>query len=99
VETSGNQSIYAKASYGELGEVRAGLKAGFDVNAQDEFGRTLLHYAIDGNHASLVEFLIISFGANPNIADNEGITAVDVALHNGDPATLTVLENEGVISY
>ena len=99
VETSGDQSIYANASFGELGKVRGGIEAGFDVNSQDEYGCTVLHYAVDGTHTNLAEMLIVTYGADASIKDNEGNTPVDVALRVGDPAMLSVFENEGLIQY
>jgi ankyrin repeat protein len=42
------------------------LDKGFDINTQDESGRTPLHYAIDLDNMELLKFLIEN-GAEPEI--------------------------------
>lgn len=47
------------------------LAQGCDINAQEENGRTALHYALDLENKALIKFLIEN-GADINIEDNEG---------------------------
>ena len=60
-------------------EVRRLLAAGADVNATDDFGKTVLMYAVSGWEYGTAKFLI-SQGANINDADGEGRTALMWAL-------------------
>ena len=45
---------------------------------KDEEGRSLLHWAVDGGHASLVECLL-GRGAKADVKDSEGDTPLDYA--------------------
>ena len=49
---------------------------GVDINAQDGSGATPLHYAVCGNNTAVVKILLEA-GADPNIADREGVTPFD----------------------
>ena len=46
------------------------LAHGCDIDAQDECGRTALHYAVDLENKALIKFLL-SKGADINLVDNE----------------------------
>lgn len=54
------------------------LSKGFDVNCQDQDGRTPLHYAVDLENAELVSFLM-KHGARPDIQDFNYSTPLDEA--------------------
>lgn len=45
---------------------------------QDEEGRSLLHWAVDGGHAALVDCLL-ERGADVGVRDSEGDTPLDYA--------------------
>ncbi len=47
------------------------LDHGCDINAQEENGRTALHYALDLENKDLIKFLIEN-GADINLEDKEG---------------------------
>jgi len=48
------------------------------VDTRDEEGRTLLHWAVDGNHGALVKVLLAR-GADVTATDKEGDTCLDYA--------------------
>lgn len=48
------------------------------INRQDEEGRSLLHWAVDGGHAALVECLL-GRGADVGARDSQGDTPLDYA--------------------
>jgi cytohesin len=54
------------------------VAAGADVNKRCEHGRTALHMAAAWGHADVARLLVES-GGDPTIADDEGMTPVDVA--------------------
>lgn len=99
VETEGEQSVYALAAAGDAGKVREALESGFDVNAPDANGYTILHHAVSGNQALLVELLIVTYHANPLATDSQGGTPVALALQMGNPEVLDVFYNEGLLTY
>jgi ankyrin repeat protein len=49
-----------------------------DVDLKDGDGQTALHYAASCGHADVVKFLLDN-GADPNVADTEGMLPIDVA--------------------
>lgn len=67
---------FAYARDGQLGLLTMVIKQepNFDVNAVDEDGRTLLHWASGSGHLEIVESLLANFKANPNTHDEEGWT-------------------------
>ena len=99
VETEGQGSIYTQAAQGEIGKVRQGIESGFDVNTPDAQGKTLLHYAVEGDQHALVELLIVNYRADGFIPDKQGVTAVDAAIQLGNPDVLEVLRNEELVTY
>jgi hypothetical protein len=54
------------------------IEAGADVNKQCEHGRTALHMAAAWGHADVAQ-LLLENGADPMIADDEGMTPPNVA--------------------
>lgn len=94
VPTSGSGSIYEAAETGDMGSLRNMLSKGFDVNASDDTGMTLLHHAAAGNQPDVIEMLINEYPAKSNVTDNEGRTPLDVAIQMDSQDAAIVLENE-----
>ena len=53
-----------------------------EINNQDEFGNTALHYAVQGGHTEVVEVLI-NHKAEVTIRNSKGLSALDVAKKDG----------------
>jgi len=79
-----------------LGGVRTLLERGADVNAKGSGGHTplILAAAADPPSKAVVE-LLLSRGADPNLTDNEGSTALDWALLQGESDITARLRQRG----
>ena len=53
------------------------------MDARADTGHTPLHGAIMKNHSRLVE-LLIGYGADPTLAENDGATVLHLVLNNED---------------
>ena len=73
-DENGYTAIHAAAAYGHKELVQLLLAAGADIHAQDNDGDTPLHHC---DMPEMAAFLI-SLGANPLAANNEGKTAPQV---------------------
>ncbi len=58
------------------------LKNGLDVNAQDKFGNTPIFYASENQRELKPLMTLVENGANVNIKNNEGATALEYTLKN-----------------
>jgi RNA polymerase sigma factor (sigma-70 family) len=66
------QASFDRASWmGELSLIEAMLMDGLDINEQDSYGRTLLHYAVHSGNGEAVE-LLIKNGARSDFKDKAG---------------------------
>ena len=54
------------------------VKSGANIDSQDEYGATPLHYSLQAGHTEISKFLVIS-EAIVNIMDKEGLTPLDWA--------------------
>lgn len=59
------------------------VKAGADVNLQDQFGMSALMTAAKEERRQLAKYLLEN-GADPNLTDNEGCSALFYAVRKGD---------------
>lgn len=71
-------SLHDSVRKADFGRITKQLAAGVDVNQRDEFGRTPLMIALDSGATQLAEALLVS-GANPNLVDAKGKTAITYA--------------------
>lgn len=61
-------------------DIEEKIKAIADINYQNEYGMTLLHYAAAYEDKRLVSLLVDMEGIDPDIRDKQGRTAEDIAL-------------------
>jgi len=73
----------------DIKEIRELIKAGADVNAADESGRTPLFEAVGRGHAHIAK-LLIDAGANVNIVDKSGRTPLYRTLRRADIVKLLI---------
>lgn len=83
-EEAETQNIFYYAKRGMMEDVMARLDQGgkegeeVHIDIRDEEGRTLLHWAVDGDHQVLVD-LLLARGADVTTKDGEGETPLDYA--------------------
>jgi ankyrin repeat protein len=76
------QSIHAAAASGNIEIVRAVLEGGADANAQQQAGFRAMHEAGSKGDRALAE-LLVGFGANPRLKNDEGKSSIDFANEKG----------------
>ena len=98
-------SLQDVAVYGDLKTVQLFLDHGADVKAVDPLGRTALMYAATSDALPLdVVKLLVERGADVNAvdkhpnADDEGLTALDMAKRKGDTPIVRLLAASGAKS-
>lgn len=69
---------------------KAMVKAGYDINARNKAGNTVLHYAMK-NGCSEVAVYLIKKGGDVNIANEKQITPMQIAVENGMDEVLAFL--------
>ena len=84
------QQISKALIAGDLAAVKKLIDAGWAINERDDKGRTALFRAVEDKRADLVSLLLFA-GADPNIADNAGISPLmaSVRLLNIDGQRMT----------
>ncbi len=87
-------SLREAAETGDVARIQAILDAPVDIDAVDAVGRTALMLATLNAKESAVE-LLLSHGANPNIADAQGRTPLTVARALRQPEIAAALERAG----
>ena len=77
---------------GKIEFVRWAMEQGVDPNLESpKSGATLLTEAISALQPAIVE-LLVQYGADPEFADDEGITPLELAQKAGNPAMIACLE-------
>ena len=81
---------------GKIEFVRWAMEQGVDPNLESpKSGATLLTEAISALQPAIVE-LLVQYGADPEFADDEGITTLELAQKTGNPAMIACLEKAAV---
>ena len=81
----------AAAKSGQLDLLEQMLVDGVEIDAKDASGRTLLHWAVENDHAEAVR-LLLKYGADRNITDRSRRTAFQSARKRGNPAILHLFD-------
>lgn len=77
---------------GKIEFVRWAMEQGVDPNLESpKSGATLLTEAISALQPTIVE-LLVQYGADPEFADDEGITPLELAQKTGNPTMIACLE-------
>jgi len=82
-ERGGYTPLMFAARAGDLATTRLLLEAGADVNASSVDDGTALVIASANGHEDVALYLLQQGGANPNIAESSGITALHYAVRDG----------------
>lgn len=87
----GNNAMMVNAEWhGSLEVLKIMLKAGLDVKAQNREGNTILHILIRRNSIQTARFLIKK-GADYNLANNDQVTPLQLAVENGKEDLLELM--------
>lgn len=82
--------LHQAAEAGDVQAMKELIRAGEDVNQQDEFGRSPLHIAAARSNRRVVAILI-AVGANVDQADANGTTPLQVAAAEDEPSVARLL--------
>lgn len=82
-DNCGNTALLLHAYwYCDMDVIKAMVKAGYHVNARNEDGDTVLHYAVRDGRGEVVRYLIKK-GADYNLANKEQVTPLQLAVEEG----------------
>jgi Ankyrin repeats (3 copies)/DnaJ domain len=96
-----NTLLTQAAKDGDLEAVRFAvntLQASLDTSCDCPEHRTALHYASECGHEEIVEFLLES-GANPNLINSRGQTALDIASTHNRERIASLIEHKGGVKH
>ncbi len=80
-----NQALLDAATQGDWFNLKRAIKAGADVDARDQDGRTsLMHVVSQGNDLEIVQYLV-ELGADLNAKDNAGRTVFEFLVLPPEP--------------
>jgi len=88
---SNGRKITGALTVGALGSLAIKAES-FDINSQEkETGETALIKAVKDNNSRLIELILLNGGANLNIRDYQGKTALDHAIERGNYKAVKIL--------
>uniref|UniRef100_A0A4X2KGW5 Ankyrin repeat domain 6 n=1 Tax=Vombatus ursinus TaxID=29139 RepID=A0A4X2KGW5_VOMUR len=90
VTKHGRTPLHLAANKGHLPVVQILLKAGCDLDVQDDVGDTALHIAAALNHKKVAKILLEA-GADGTIVNNAGQTPLETARHHNNPEVALLL--------
>lgn len=80
---AGQTALMLAVSHGCIPATKLLLKAGADINAQDEDGSTALMCATEHGQIEVVKLLLAHPSCDPTITDNDGSAAINIAMERG----------------
>ena len=90
-DNDGNNAMMLAAKwYSHMEVLKAMVNAGLDINAQNNEGDTLLHLRLNNNGIQEARYLIKK-GADYNIANNNHVTPVQIAVEQGRDEVLELM--------
>jgi uncharacterized protein len=93
----GGTSLIPASERGHVGYVRRAVRTGIDVNHVNDLGWTALLEAVilgDGSRRyQQIVTILLDAGADPKIADRQGVTALQHAERRGQPEVTRILRN------
>jgi uncharacterized protein len=89
-----NEELFQAVKRGDEGLVASYIKAGIDVNAKEEDGRTALLIAAEKGDPGMVT-LLAENGADVNVSDIDGYTALIYVAYKGDIEIAMLLLKHG----
>jgi len=99
---AGCTALHYAVQHGQIDVTRTLIQAGASVNVQNFEGKTALYHAVsqfkENNDRNLIYDIVkalLYFGANPNIADESGITPLHVACSLGIVPLVELLIDNG----
>lgn len=78
----------------DIGNLKELLAKKVSINAQDNEGKTALHWASQLRRADVIQFLLKK-GADPNLQDVQGITPLMYAVNNNHSTIIELLLEKG----
>lgn len=88
--------VFPLATADSKKRIVSAVRAGCDVDEQNESRNTVMHYAILANDADVVEFLLLR-GASVDLKNSNGLTSYDVAQRVNAPEINRLLRFYGVV--
>uniref|UniRef100_A0A8C5KXI2 Uncharacterized protein n=1 Tax=Jaculus jaculus TaxID=51337 RepID=A0A8C5KXI2_JACJA len=95
---TGQTALMLAISHGCQDTVAALLECGADVNAQDADGATALMCASEYGRLDTVQLLLSQPGCDPAMLDNEGTSALAIALEAEQDEVATLLHTHLILS-
>lgn len=71
IDSGGDNLMHIAAQLGDLGTISFLIGAGLDVNKAGDMGSTALHYAYEGKHQEIIDFLL-NHGASIELRNEFG---------------------------
>ena len=98
IKSNDDLSVQELISAGRYAEAKDMFLTRTDIDEKDSYGNTALHAAALSGDSDMVTYLLIK-GANSTLLNDDGDTALLVAMKNGKYSTATVLAEAGSSLY